>query len=150
MYRIQAYRPNLRKGNYGKVKTHQWSEKPTEQGIEYTLDKIAYEGKFALNEEITELHISEYRGKIGAVWIQCSRPQYSWDRGFHSFMIHFRPKKRTTIKTWEEEKEEENKALIKFLEGCEKFFKENDLNVKIYGDDPFTETSIGELISQYQ
>lgn len=150
MLRINQYRPNLRKGSYGIVKVKQFSKKQTEQGIEQILDTISYRAHFALNEKITELHISEYRGKIGAVWIQCSKPQYSWDRGFNSFMVYFRPKKRPLLKTWEEEKEEENQALIKFLEGCEKFFKENDLNVKIYGDDPLTETSIGELISQYQ
>lgn len=149
MYRVKAYRPNLRKGSYGKVKTHQWSEKPTPVGIEYALDKMAYEGRY-LDEKITELHVIEYRGKIGGIWIQCSKPQYKWDRGFHSFMVYFRPKKRDLLKSWDEEKEDENQALIKFLEGCEKFFKENDLDVKIFGDDPFTETSIGELISQYQ
>ena len=146
MYRIEQYRPNLRKNSYGLVKTSQWSEKNNDAGIFYALDNIDYRGRFALNEEITELSITHYRGKIGAIWIKCSRPQYKWDKGFNSFMVHFRPKKVTTEYIMNRE-EIDNEELKKFLVGAKKYFEENDLNVKIL--DEMEETSIEEIISSY-
>ena len=148
MYRIQAYRPNLRKGSYGKVKTHQWSEKPNNRGIEYALSKIAYESGHALSEKISEVHVHEIRGKISGIWLCCSRQQYEWDRGFHSFMVYFRPKKYDFSKSHEESEQEKHDYLVNFLKGCEKFFKENELNVKVFDGD-LNETSIGEIISRY-
>ncbi len=145
MYRIEQYRPNLRK-RYSKVKTSQWSEKNNDLGISYALDTIDYRGKFALGEQITELSITHYRGKIGAIWIKCSKPQYKWDNGFNSFMVHFRPKKVTTEYLMNRE-EIDNKELKKFLEGAKKYFEENDLNVKIF--DEMEETSIEEILSSY-
>ena len=53
MYRITQYRPS-KKDRYSKVKVSRFSEKTNEQGVQYTLENIAYRGKIT-DEEITEL-----------------------------------------------------------------------------------------------
>ena len=147
IYRINQYRPNLR-NRYGIVKTRQWSQKPSDVGIENILNAIRYECH-SLKEDITELSITEYRGKIGAVWVRCSNPQYKWDNGYHKFAIRFRPTpKNHTFEYWENRVEIDNEALKKFIKGAEKYFKENDLNVKIYNDE-CEETTIEEILSSY-
>lgn len=150
MYRIKQYRPNLRK-RYSKVKVRQWSNKPTDQGVEAALDSIAYEGKFALDEEITGLTVHTDDGKIRCIWIKCSRPQYTWDRGFNSFMVHYRPKKRNLLKPLAEREQEEHEYLLNFLKVADKYFKENELNVEveIFDDFELKEKTIEEIISSF-
>ena len=96
MIRVNQYRPNLRKNTYGKVKTSQFSKKVTDAGIFNALDTIAYRGRFALGEEITELTILTDEGKITSIWVECSNPKYKYVEGFNSFMVYYRPRKITT------------------------------------------------------
>ena len=147
MYRINQYRPNLRK-RYGKVKECQWSNKPTEVGVDYCLSKIEHIGSI-LNEEITDLSVHTNRdGKIHGIWVSCSKPQYSWDRGFHSFMITYRPRRANLSLSFDERDDEKHENLLNFLKWADEYFKKNGLSVEVRDDD-FNETSIEEIISSY-
>ena len=138
------------KSRHSRVKVCQWSEKPNKVGIEYALDNIAYKGRFAIGEEITELSISLYKGKLEFIHIRCSKPQYEWDRGYNSFLVHssMRSQRKSMYTPYDEQKQIQHEELLKFLIGAKKFFEENKLNVKILDDD-YNETTIEEIISSF-
>ncbi len=147
MFRVNQYRPNLVK-RYAKVKECQWSNQPTEQGVDFCLSRIEHTGAI-LNEQITDLTVhTDHTGKISAIWISCSKPQYSWDTGFHSFMIKYRPRKTDLLKSFEEREEEAHENLLNFLSWADQYFKESGLSVEVKDDD-LNETTIEEIISSY-
>ena len=147
MYRVKQYRPNL-KSSYRKVKECQWSNYPTETGVDYCLSRMEHTGAI-LNEQITDLTVHTNReGKIEAIWISCSKPQYRWDRGFHSFMVTYRPRKANLLQSFEERNEEKHQNLLNFLKWADKYFTESGLSVEVR-DDSLNETTIEEIISSY-
>ena len=136
MFRINKYRPSKR-DNYSKVKESQFSEKTTEQGVQYTLSNIRYQGRI-LNEEITELTVlTRENGNIEAIWVEVSNPKYDWENGYFSFMVYYRPRKTNWELSYEERKVEEHEHLLFFLKESLKYFKEEglDVNVRILDDD---------------
>ena len=136
MFRINKYRPSKVK-RYGKVKESQFSEKTTEQGVQYTLGNIRYQGRI-INEEITEMTVfTRENGHIESIWFEVSNPKYDWDKGYFSFMVYYRARKTNWDLSYEERKAEEHEHLLFFLKEAIKYFKEEglDVNVKILDDD---------------
>ena len=147
MFRIQQYRPSKR-NNYSKVKHSQWSEPTTQQGVQTTIEVIGYRGKI-VDEKITEMTVSLGRtGNIEAVWFEVSNPKYSWDNGYFSFMVYYRPRKINWNLSYEEQKAEESEHLLFFVKEALNYFQteEMDVNVRILDDD-LNEIALEEFLS---